>query len=413
MPLNAVDQFIKYVKVYTTSNPDIESVPTTKRQFNLAEILKQELIDLGFSDVTLTDKCFVIGILPSNIGDTNKNIPTICFLAHLDTSPDEPGENVQPRIIKNFDGSPISYPNNKDLKLSVEDSPKLHDYIGSDLIVTSGDTLLGADDKAGIAEIMTAMSQLIESGKKHGKIVVVFSPDEEVGAGIHHLDVKSLGADFGYTFDGDELGAFEYENFNAADGYITIRGYNVHPGYAKGIMVNSMHYLPHAISLFPKNESPATTEKKEGFYHLTGIEADVNLSKINFILRDFDAQELQRKINKLEQGVKEIQKKYPEIEIKLKVSESYKNMYEIMKDHPHVIDIAREAIERTGIKIVDKAIRGGTDGAKLTFMGLPCPNIFAGGLNFHSKKEFLPVISLEKAIEVILNIVDISVEKAN
>ena len=409
MSLNVVDQFIKYVKIHTTSKADENLVPSTKVQFNLAKVLEQELKNLGFKDVGVTEHCIVIGTLPSNI--SNKKLPTVCFLAHMDTSPDEPGENVQPRIIKSYDGSLITYPKNPELKISPEDTPALKKFLKSDLIVTDGTTLLGADDKAGVAEIMSAMSKLIVSKKSHGPIKVVFTPDEEVGEGIEKLDVNKLQADFAFTFDGDELGSIESETFNAASGQITIKGYNVHPGYAKNKMKNYIRLIPEILELFPKNEAPETTEGREGYMHVNQISGDVNETKINFFLRDFDYSKLQSKINNLSRSISEIQKKYKDFTVTITMKEGYRNMKEILDKHPHVLDIAKEAIKRADIPLIEKPVRGGTDGARLCYKGLPTPNIFAGGLNFHSKKEFVPVIALEKGVEVVLNIVDIIVER--
>ena len=409
MSLNVVDQFIKYVKIHTTSKDNEKLVPSTKVQFNLAKVLEQELKNLDFKDVGVTEHCIVIGSLPSNI--PSKNLPTVCFLAHMDTSPDEPGEHVQPRIIKSYDGSIITYPNNPELKMSPEDTPVLKKYLKSDLIITDGTTLLGADDKAGVAEIMTAMSKIIVSKKSHGPIKVVFTPDEEVGEGIEKLDVNKLQADFAFTFDGDELGSIESETFNAASGQIIIKGYNVHPGYAKNKMKNSLRLIPEILELFPKNEAPETTEGKEGYLHVSHISGDVNETKINFFLRDFDYSKLQSKMNNLTRSISEIQKKYKDFKVSITMKEGYRNKKEILDKHPHVLDIAKEAIKSANIPLIEKPIRGGTDGGRLCFKGLPTPNIFAGGLNFHSKKEFVPVIALEKGVEVILNIVDLIVEK--
>ncbi len=409
MSLDVVQQFIKYVKIHTTSKPGQEQVPSTKSQFTLANILEKELNVLGFVDVSINEHCIVFGTLPSNVN--NNKLPTICFFAHMDTSPDESGENVNPRIIKSYDGSPITYPKNAELILSPEDTPSLKNYINSDIIVTDGTTLLGADDKAGVAEIMTAMSKIISENRPHGTIKVIFTPDEEVGTGVRKLDVEKLGADFGYTFDGDELGSLEYENFNAAGGSITIKGYNVHPGYAKNKMKNSMRLLPEILALFPSDESPEQTEDKEGFFHIINVTGDVNETKVTFIIRNFDYGELKNKIAYLESEIEKLQAKHLDFGIIININESYRNMKEILDKYPHVVDIAKEAISRANIPLVVKPIRGGTDGATISFKGLPTPNVFAGGINFHSKKEFVPVISLVKAVEVILNIVDLIVEQ--
>jgi tripeptide aminopeptidase len=413
MASDALQRFLKYVTVHTTSKEGLDTIPSTKRQFDLAKILVEELKLLGITDAHVTENCYVIGTLDSNLSGTlSEIVPVICLLAHMDTSPEESGENVQPRVIKNYQGGDIHYPKNPDLVISFDETPSLSKYIGSDIVTSDGTTLLGGDNKAGIAAIMAALNIFKNNPDiKHGKIKIVFTPDEEVGHGVDGLDVESLGAKFGYTIDGDEMGVLESENFNAAGGSIKIEGFNCHPGYAKDKMVNAIRILGELIQKFPLDESPETTEHKEGFFHLYGSRASVNEASLKFILRDFDYDRLQQKISRVEDFANEIQLKFPKAKISLSVKESYKNMKIKVDEVPEVVENAKEAIKRTGIDVIQKAIRGGTDGARLSFMGLPTPNIFCGALNFHSKKEFVPVIALEKAVETIINLAQIYVEK--
>ncbi|MHA2155386.1 MAG: peptidase T [Candidatus Hodarchaeales archaeon] len=413
MPSKVLERFLRYVTIHTTSKEDEESIPSTKRQFDLAKILVEELKDLGVAEVTLTDKCYVIARIPSNLSpETSKKVPVICFLAHMDTSPEESGENVKPQIVKNYQGGDIKLSGNPNLIISPQETPSLLKFIGSDIVTSDGTTLLGGDNKAGVAAIMTALARMkANPNLKHGTIKVVFTPDEEVGRGIDGLDVDSLKADFGYTIDGDEMGVLESETFNAAGGEIQITGFNCHPGYAKDKMINAIRILADIIQKFPINESPETTENREGYYHPYESSASVNKAKLKFILRDFDYDKLKIKINKVEEFTNDIQQKYKHSTIELSLKESYKNMRYKIDEVPNVMLYAEEAIQRTGIPVIKKAIRGGTDGARLSYRGLPTPNIFCGAMNFHSKKEYVPVLAMEKSVETIINLVQIYVEK--
>ncbi len=412
---DVVERFLRYVTVHTTSKEDVDEIPSTKRQFDLARILVEELHKMGISDAAVNENCYVIGTLPSNISSEAKDkVPVLCFLAHLDTSPESPGEGVKPRVIKNYPGGDILYPANPDLVISADETPALAKFIGGDIITSDGTTLLGGDDKAGIASIMAAISIMTKNpGIKHGTIKIVFTPDEEVGHGVDALDVKSLGADYGYTMDGDEMGALESETFNAAGGTIKVKGFNCHPGYGKNKMVNAIRILSEIVQFFPIKESPETTELKEGYYHVYEFSGTVNEAKIRFIIRDFDYDELRRKIEVVKSFVEKTKLKFPKADIVLNVKESYKNMKYKIDEVPEVMHNAEEAIKRAGIPVIKKAIRGGTDGARLSYMGLPTPNVFAGAMNFHSTKEFVPVIAMEKSVETIVNLVQIFAEKAS
>ncbi len=405
-----VDRFVRYVKVHTTSKEDVEEIPSTKTQFELANILVEELRQLGLEDSNVDEHCIVTATLPSNIPD-NVRTPTLMFNAHLDTSPEEPGENVKPNIVRNYQGGEIKLPGDSSVVISPDDRPILKEYVGHDIVTSDGTTLLGADDKAGIAIIMGAVSSLSrDPSRKHGTIKIVFTPDEEVGKGTEALDIAALKSDYGFTVDNDEL-YLGLETFNAAGGTITIRGFNIHPGEAYGKMVNSIRVLPDAINLFPSNISPETTKDHQGYYHPYHIDASVNKSKLNFILRDFDPSQLKKKMASIQDGVKRIQKKHPKAQVTLKLEEGYRNMKEILDKNPELVKIAEEAIERTGLKVRIKPIRGGTDGATMSFKGLPTPNLFCGYVNEHSRKEFVSVQVMEKSAETILNIVDIFAQK--
>lgn len=413
MPKSIVNRFIRYVKVHTTSKEDIDKIPSTDRQFELADMLVRELKELGIEDALVNENCIVTGTLLSNLTpEETAKVPVLCFNAHLDTSPEEPGKDVNPIIIKNYQGGDIKLPSDQSVIISSKETPDLEKFIGSDIITTDGTTLLGADDKAGIAEIMTAIATLkSEPKRKHGTIKIVFTPDEEVGKGTDALDIDSIGADYAYTLDGDLMGVLEIETFNAAGGTITVKGYNIHPGYAYGKMINSIRIIHDLLALFPDEEAPETTKDYQGYFHVYKMDSSVNEGSLSFILRDFDYDNLKRKMEIIENGVKRIQEKHPGSEIILNMKESYKNMKEILDQHPLVVDNAKEAIKRAGLSVIMKPIRGGTDGARMSFMGLPTPNIFTGGMNFHSKKEFIPIIAMEKAVEAILNIIEIFVEK--
>jgi len=414
MTSDVLERFLRYVQVHTTSQEDVDEIPSTKRQFDLAHLLVSELQVLGLTDASVDEHCYVIATLPSNLSQelTNK-VSTLCLLAHMDTSPEEPGENVKPQIIRKYDGGDIILPGNPDLVISPEETPSLKKFIGSDIVTSDGTTLLGGDDKAGIAVIMTAIDTLIRDPSiKHGTIKIVFTPDEEVGHGVDALDVEALEADIGYTIDGDEMGVLESETFNAAGGTIIIKGFNFHPGYAKDKLINAIHAMGDIISQFPKDQAPETTEKKEGYYHVYEATGSVNEAKIRFILRDFEIEELHLKKQKLKDIVNQTQMKYPKTKIELELKEQYKNMKYQLEKVPHVIEYAEEAIKRAGVDVIRKPVRGGTDGARLSYMGLPTPNIFAGSINFHSKMEFVPVIAMEKSVETILNLIQIYVERA-
>ncbi len=412
MSSEVVDRFLKYVKIHTTSKEGVEEIPSTQRQFDLAHVLVKELLDLGIKDASVDAHCYVKGTLESNLPlEKAEKVPVICFLAHMDTSPEEPGENVKPQIVKNYSGGDIILSGDPNVIISPKETPAILKYIGSDIITSDGTTLLGGDDKAGIASIMTVISKLTKNPSiPHGTLKFVFTPDEEVGHGVDALDVESLGADYGYTLDGDEMGVLETETFNAAGGSITVKGFNFHPGYAKDKLINSVKIIGEIIGEFPRQEAPETTEKREGYYHVYEVKGGVNESTLRFILRDFDEKNLELRINYLQNVIKKYQEKYPKAKIRLNVKKQYRNMKYILDQHPHIIQYAEEAIRKTGVELIRKEVRGGTDGARLSFMGLPTPNIFAGAMNFHSKKEFVPVISMEKSIEAVLNLIQIFVE---
>ncbi|MHA1746354.1 MAG: peptidase T [Promethearchaeota archaeon] len=406
-----VERFLRYVKIHTTSAPDIETIPSTKRQFNLANLLFQELIDLGIKNVKVTENCVVLATVESNI--ENSEVPCICLNAHLDTAAEESGENVHPKIIE-YKGDDITLNVKHNSKISVKDNPQLGNYIGTPLITTDGTTLLGADDKAGIAEIMTAISTLTKDPtRKHGKIKILFTPDEEVGNGSKSISIDEIGADFAYTIDGGEMGNLEIECFNAASGTILIEGHYVHEGWAYGKMVNSLRIIPKILKLFPKENAPETTRGYEHYFHPFQINGDVKTTEIKFLLRHFDEEGLENQIQTIKDGIRKLKNENRDAKISVKFKKSYRNMKKILDSHPEVVNIAKEAIERTGLKVIIEPIRGGTDGAQFTYNGMPTPNIFTGGFNFHTKYEFIPVIGMKKAVEDILNIVDLTVEKYN
>lgn len=397
-----VGRFLKYAKFDTKADENSETVPSTPGQVVLAKELGKELEQLGLVDVSVDENGYVMGTLPSNL---NKNVPTVGFIAHVDTSPDMSGTNVNPKFVENYDGGDIKL--NDEVTLSPVDFPELKDYIGETLITTDGTTLLGADDKAGIAEIITAIEYLVEHPEiPHGTIKVGFTPDEEIGRGPNHFDVEKFGADLAYTMDGGAVGELEYENFNAAGAKVTVLGRNVHPGYAKNKMVNSMLIASEFITMLPESETPQTTEGYEGFYHLNSISGDVEKTVLNYIIRDFDKESFENRKKYMVEAAEKLNKKYPN-RVNIEVKDQYRNMKEMIEPVMYVVDNAKKAMEEVGVKPLIKPIRGGTDGARLSFMGLPTPNIFAGGLNFHGKFEYVPVSSLEKAVQVILKIVDL------
>ncbi len=403
--MNLLERFLKYVSIHTTSDENTGLVPSTPQQMEFAKILAEELKAMGMQDVSLDKKGYLMATLPSNI---DKDVPTVGFISHLDTSPDMSGKNVKPRIVENYDGNDIILNEKENIVLSPKQFPELTMYRGQSLVVTNGLTLLGADDKAGIAEIMTAMDYFIKNPDvKHGKVRIAFNPDEEIGLGAHHFDVEKFGCQFAYTMDGGEIGELEYENFNAAGAKVTFYGTNVHPGYAKNKMVNSMKIATKFMATVPANESPEYTDGYEGFYHLTGIGGDVEKTTVSYIIRDHDRKKFEERKAHLQMLVDKINSEFGDNTATLEVKDQYYNMKEKVEPVKYIVDIASEAIRQAGVEPKVKPIRGGTDGAQLSFKGLPCPNIFAGGHNFHGKYEFVPIQSMEKATEVIKNIIKI------
>ena len=400
-----LERFLKYVSIHTMSDENTGLVPSTPQQMEFAKILAEELKDMGMQDVSLDKKGYLMATLPSNI---DKDVPTVGFISHLDTSPDMSGKNVKPRIVENYDGNDIILNEKENIVLSPKQFPELTMYRGQSLVVTNGLTLLGADDKAGIAEIMTAMDYFIKNPDvKHGKVRIAFNPDEEIGLGAHHFDVEKFGCQFAYTMDGGEIGELEYENFNAAGAKVTFYGTNVHPGYAKNKMVNSMKIATKFMATVPANESPEYTDGYKGFYHLTGIGGDVEKTTVSYIIRDHDRKKFEERKAHLQMLVDKINSEFGDNTATLEVKDQYYNMKEKVEPVKYIVDIASEAIRQAGVEPKVMPIRGGTDGAQLSFKGLPCPNIFAGGHNFHGKYEFVPIQSMEKATEVVKNIIKI------
>lgn len=405
--MTITERFIKYTTFDTQSSEETEKTPSTEKQRIFAEYLKEELIREGLVDVELDELSYLYATLPAN---TDKPVPNIGFIAHMDTSPDASGTNVKARIVKNYDGGDIVL--SEGIITSPSKFPELLDHKGEDLIVTDGTTLLGADDKAGIAEIVQAMVYLKEHPEiKHGKIRVGFNPDEEIGMGAHHFDVEKFGCEFAYTMDGSEIGEIEFENFNAASAKITINGCSVHPGYAKDKMLNAARIATELVGMLPADETPETTEGYEGFFHLTNISGNCEKAQLSFIIRDHDREYFESRKTEMQEVVDAINEKYGEGVAVAEIKDQYYNMREKVEPMMYIIDIAKEAIAEAGMEPKVKAIRGGTDGAQLSFMGLPCPNIFAGGLNFHGPHEFCPVQSLEKAMMTVVNISRLTAER--
>ena len=402
--MNIVDRFFKYVKIDTQSDENNTETPSTQKQFDLAREVEKEMIEMGLSDVSLDENCYLMATLPAN---TDKEVPTIGFVAHFDTSPDMSGKNVSPRIVENYDGTDIILNEELNIVTSPKDFPELLKFVGDDIIVTDGTTLLGADDKAGIAEIMDAMQYLINNPQiKHGKIRIGFTPDEEIGRGADKFDVEKFGAEWAYTMDGSEIGELEYENFNAAAAKISIQGRNVHPGYAKNKMINALHVANELVQMLPVNERPEYTEKYEGFFHLIGINGTVDEATVTYIIRDHNRDLFENRKQEMEQAVAFLNTRYNN-GLTLEMRDQYYNMREKVEPVMHIVDLAHKAMEELGITPIVKPIRGGTDGARLSFMGLPCPNIFAGGMNFHGRYEFIPVRALEKASQVVVKIAEL------
>ena len=401
--LKLQNRFINYVKIFSTSDPESETTPSTERQWNMANYIFEELKTLGLSDVSLDENGYIYAYVPSNL--ENDDEPVVGFISHYDTSPDFNGENVKPQIWDDYDGTDLLLNKETGFVLSPSKFESLKDYVGKTLITTDGTTLLGADDKAGVAEIVTAAEYLLAHPDiKHGKIAIGFTPDEEIGRGAHKFDVKKFGAEWAYTMDGGEVGELEYENFNAAGAVVKIHGLSVHPGYAFGKMVNASLLAAEFIKMLPENETPATTKGFEGFYHLTDLKSDVSEAKIQYIIRDHDADKFEARKEYMTQKVAEFNKKFGEGTAEIEIKEQYRNMKQQFEGKMHIIDIAEQAMKDANIEPKIKAIRGGTDGAHLSYMGLPCPNIFAGGINFHGPYEYVALESMEKAVKVIINI---------
>ncbi len=401
--MTLTERFLKYVSFATTSDDTTGLTPSTPGQMIFANYLVEELKAIGLKDAEVDKNGYVMATLPAN---SDEKIPTLGFIAHLDTAPDMTGKHVQPRIVEKYNGNDILLNAEDAIVLSTEQFPELKLYVGQDLIVTNGRTLLGADDKAGIAEIMTAMDYLVKHPEiKHGKVRVAFTPAEEIGQGPHHFDVEKFGADWAYTMDGGEIGELEYENFNAASAKITFKGRNVHPGYAKHKMLNSMRVAHQFATMLPRHETPEHTENYEGFYHLVGMQGDVESSTLTYIIRDHDRTRFESRKAEIQHLVNKITAEFGAGTASVELKDQYYNMREKIEPVMHIIDLAFAAMEAAGVKPQVKPIRGGTDGAQLSFKGLPCPNIFAGGHNFHGRYEFVPIQSMEKATEVILNIV--------
>ena len=407
--MNIVDRFLKYVSFDTQSADDSATTPSTEKQWLLANYLKEELEQIGMTEVELDENGYLYATLPAN---TDRNVPTIGFIAHMDTSPDCSGKDVKPRIVKNYDGKDLVLDAEAGIVSTTKKFPELLNHVGEDLIVTDGHTLLGADDKAGIAEIVQAMVYLMEHPEiMHGKIRVGFNPDEEIGLGAHKFDVEKFGCEWAYTMDGGELGELEFENFNAAAAKVEINGVSVHPGYAKGKMINAGRVAAEFVSLMPTHETPETTTEYEGFFHLLGIEGGVEKASLSYIIRDHDRSKFEARKAFVEQTAAWLNTKYGEGTVKVTLNDQYYNMRQQIEPVMHIIDIAFDAMKECGVTPRVRAIRGGTDGAQLSFKGLPCPNIFAGGLNFHGPHEFLPIPSLQKASEVVVKICELTAQR--
>ena len=400
--MNITDRFLKYVSFCTTSDEETNMTPSTPGQMEFAKYLAAELQEIGMQEVSLDENGYVMATLPANV----EGKPTIGFIAHMDTAPDASGKHIKARIVSNYDGQDIVLNAEKNIVFEVAKYPEILDYKGQNIIVTDGTTLLGADDKAGLAEIVTACEYLIQHPEiKHGKIRVGFTPDEEIGQGADHFDVAKFGCDFAYTMDGGAVGELEYENFNAAGCKIKVHGVNVHPGYGYHKMINSIRIANHLASMLPRWETPEHTQGYEGFYHLIAMNGSVEETTLQYIIRDHDRARFESRKREVEHLVRKINQEYGEGTVEVEIRDQYYNMREMVEPLMHIVTLVEEAMEEVGVTPKVQPIRGGTDGARLSFEGLPCPNIFAGGVNFHSRFEYLPVQSMEKAMEVILKIV--------
>lgn len=408
--MDIVERFLNYTQFDTQSSENSQTTPSTEKQWDFARYLKKELEKIGLDDVELDDNGYIYAVLPAN-NDKDRKAPIIGFIAHYDTSPDCSGANIKPRVVEQYDGTDIILDADANIRISPQTFPELLNHQGEDIIVTNGHTLLGADDKAGIAEIVQAMVYLMEHPEvRHGEIHVAFNPDEEIGMGAHKFDVEKFGCQWAYTIDGGEVGELEFENFNAASAKIHITGMSVHPGYAKNKMLNAIRIATELASLLPSNETPETTDGYEGFFHLTSLNGNVETAELNYIIRDHDSKKFEERKKLLKAVCQQIDQKYGKPITNCQISDQYYNMREQIDPVMHVIDIAIKAMENAGVPVKIQAIRGGTDGAQLSFKGLPCPNIFAGGLNFHGPFEYLPIPSLYKAMDTIVQICSITAQ---
>ncbi|QJP33153.1 peptidase T [Nonlabens sp. Ci31] len=399
-----LDRFISYITIDTESDPNSDTTPSSEKQWELARKLHQELLDMGMSDVSIDENAYIMATLPSNV---DHETPTIGFISHFDSTPDYTGKNIKPQVIENYDGGDIPL-KGSDLVLSPDYFEDLKQYKGQTLVTTDGTTLLAADDKAGITEIMTAMKHLIENPQiKHGTLKVGFTPDEEIGRGAHKFDVEKFGADWAYTMDGSQIGELEYENFNAAGAVVTFYGKIVHPGYAKGKMINSMYVAQEFIDSLPRMETPEHTEEYQGFFHLHDMKGAVEKTELHYIIRDHDKEHFEARKEMMHKLVNALNEQYDRKTISIEIKDQYFNMREKIAPVMHIVDIAEQAMKDIGIVPLIKPIRGGTDGSQLSYMGLPCPNIFAGGHNFHGPYEYVPVESMIKATEVIIRIAEL------
>lgn len=401
-----IDRFVNYVRIDTQSDPKSNTTPSTEKQWVLARKLATELKEMGMDEVVIDENAYVTATLPPNVAH---EVPVIGFISHFDTSPDFSGANVRPQVIENYDGKDIVLNKEKDIILSPDYFEELLQYKGQTIITTDGTTLLGADDKAGITEIMTAMQYLLDNPDiEHGKIRICFTPDEEIGRGAHKFDVEKFGAEWAYTMDGSQIGELEFENFNAAQAIVKVQGKSVHPGYAKDKMVNSIYIAQDFINSLPRLETPEHTEERQGFFHLSNIEGDVEKTTLEYIIRDHDKEHFEARKEMMLDLAAEINSQYEDEIVQITLRDQYANMREKIEPVMHIIDIAKKAMKAVEVKPILKPIRGGTDGAQLSYMGLPCPNIFAGGHNFHGKYEYVPVESMQKAAEVIVKIAELT-----
>lgn len=399
-----VERFLKYAKEYTTSDAESKTFPSTERQKVFMKKLEAELTEIGLQEVEMDEYGYLIATIPANGAE---NAPVVGFVAHVDTSPDFSGENVKPQVIENYDGTPVKLKN--DVTIDPAEFPEILKYKGQSIITADGTTLLGADDKAGIAEIVTAAEILLnDKSIKHGKIRLGFTPDEEIGKGADHFDVQKFGADFAYTLDGSQLGELEFENFNAASAKITVNGRSVHPGYAKDKMVNALLVANKIISMLPAHQRPEHTEKYDGFYHLLSLNGNVEKAEMQYFIRDHGAKKFEHKKQLLREIIGVVNTELGRDMVKLEMEDQYYNMRQKVEPVMYVVEIAEKAMEKAGVTPIVKAIRGGTDGARLSYEGLPCPNVFAGGHNFHGPYEFIPIPSMLKAVEVVLNIAELT-----